>query len=264
MAICIGSVLIVGATAHAQDQTTTDHVAPPPPQTPMPPMTDAQMVDAMQMDDSTPFAMFKLDEWERGKSGDAYATTWNAQAWYGGDFDKVWLRTEGEREFATTDARIEAFWDHAFASYWDWQIGARRDFGDAPGGARPGQNWAALGVQGIAPYWFEVEATAYLAEQGRSAARFRAEYEILLTQRWIVTSEVEVNLYTKSDRVREVAAGLSDADFGVRLRYEIRREFAPYAGIVWNYRRAVGGNALVDFQRAGTDCEFVIGVRLWL
>lgn len=237
----------------------TGHVPPAAPQFDMTQMSDAEMARMMQMDDNAKFAMFKLDEFERGQRNDAYSTQWNAEGWYGGDFDKLWLRSEGDVEHGTTAARVEAFWDHAFASYWDWQIGAREDFGSGPG-----RGWAAFGVQGLAPYWFEVEATAYVGDQGRTAARFRAEYELLFTQRLILQPELEVNLYSKSDPARAMESGLSDAEFGLRLRYEIRREIAPYLGVVWKYRRAEGGDFFPQPDRTTMECQFVVGLRLWL
>jgi copper resistance protein B len=254
------STLLFANTAIAQE---ADHTPPDPPQQPMAPMSDAEMTQVMQMDDSAKLFMFKLDEFERTKGDDAYSTTWNAEAWYGGDFDKLWLRTEGERESGAIDARVEALWDHAFASFWDWQLGVRRDFGDASGIAMPARNWAAFGVQGLAPYWFEVEATAYLGEDGRTAARLRAEYEVLLSQRLILTPEVEFNLYGKDDRAREIASGLSDAELGLRLRYEIRREFAPYIGVVRKYRADTGFSepGLPAIYRSET--QIVAGFRLW-
>ncbi|HEY8009580.1 MAG TPA: copper resistance protein B [Rudaea sp.] len=222
-------------------------------------MSDAEMTRVMEMDDQARFAMFKLDEFERAQSSDAYSTVWNAEAWYGGDFDKLWLRTEGDREARTTDARLEAFWDHAFASHWDWQLGARHDFGSGPK-----RSWAAFGVQGLAPYWFKIEATAYVGDQGRTAARLRAEYELLLTQRLVLQPELEVNLYGKSDRARGIASGLSDAEFALRLRYEIRREFAPYVGVVWKHRSSdmAAGFGAAPIDR--NETQFVVGVRLWL
>jgi copper resistance protein B len=227
-----------------------DHVPPPPPAQPIHEMADAEMNRVMDMHDDPLLAMFKLDQFERA-FGDGAATQWEAEAWIGHDFDKLWLRSEGERENGATDARIEAFWDHAFASYWDWQLGVRHDAGSGPE-----RDWAAFGVQGIAPYWFEVEATAYLGESGRSALRLRAEYELLLTQRLILQPEVEANLYGRSDAPRGVADGLSDAAVGLRLRYEIRRQFAPYVGVVWTHRN--GDGAL-----HGSDTQFVAGLRVW-
>ena len=235
-----------------------DHISPDPPQHVMAPMSDVEMSRVMQMDDTASLFMFKLDTFERAKSDDAYSTAWNAQAWYGGDFDKLLLRTEGEREHGATDARVEAFWNHAFASYWDWQLGVRRDFG-----SDPSRNWAAFGVQGLAPYWFEVEAEAYVGEGGRTAFGLRAEYELLLTQRLILQPEVEVNFYGRSDRARGIASGLNDAELGLRLRYEIRREFAPYIGVVWKHRREADGVFPPTADRAGTERQIVAGLRLW-
>jgi copper resistance protein B len=221
-------------------------------------MPDSEMIRVMEMDDTAPHAMFKLDELERGRSDDATSTAWNAQGWYGGDFDKLWLRSEGERETGRTDGRVETFWDHAFASYWDWQIGARHDFGS--GGRR---NWVAFGVQGLAPYWFTIEATAYVGDDGRSAARFRAEYELLLTQRLVLQSEGEVNLYSKEDRERASASGLSDAELGLRLRYEVSRKFAPYVGIVRSYRSSADTSPFITIP-GGSATRFVVGLRVWL
>ena len=244
--------------ASADLPTVSDHVPPDPPQHAMAPMSEAEMTRVMEMDDNASIFKFKLDTFERAKSDDAYSTAWNAQAWYGGDFDKLLLRSEGEREHGATDARVEAFWNHAFASFWDWQLGVRRDFGSGPG-----RNWAAFGVQGLAPYWFEIEAVAYLGENGRTALGLRAEYELLLTQRLILQPEAELNFYGKNDRARDVAAGLSDAEFGLRLRYEIRREFAPYLGVVWK-RRHDAGEAVPPFvDRAVTERQIVAGLRLW-
>jgi copper resistance protein B len=233
-----------------------DHIPPAPPAQPMAEMSDAQMADVMQMRDDAAFGMFKLDQFEHALDGGTAA--WEAEAWYGSDFDKLWLRSEGEHESGRNDVRTELFWDHAFASFWDWQLGARHDSGSGPT-----RDWVGFGVQGLAPYWIELEATAYVGEQGRSAARLRAEYELLFTQKLILQPELELNFYANSDPRREVGSGLSDATFGLRLRYEIRREFAPYAGIVWSRRF---GEA-ADFARAAghdaMDTQVVAGVRVW-
>ena len=150
---------------------------------------------------------------------DTNAAAWEAEAWYGSDFDKLWLRSEGSRENGHNkngrseddhiDLHTEVFWDHAFAAFWDWQVGARHDSGSGPT-----RDWAAFGVQGLAPHWIELQVTAYLGEQGRSAVRLRAEYELLFTQNLILQPELELNLYAKSDRQRELGAGLSDAALG--------------------------------------------------
>jgi copper resistance protein B len=252
--------LICVSVASAQDAAPSadnEHIAPPPPAQPMPDMAQGSMADVMQMHDDAAVSMFKLDQFEHALDGNG-GTAWEGEAWYGGDFDKLWLRSEGDRAEGFSQGRIEAFWDHAFASFWDWQLGVRDDFGSGPS-----RTWAAFGVQGLAPYWVQVEATAYLGDQGRSALRLRAEYEFLLTQCLILQPEAEMNLYGQNDPRREVGAGLSDADFGLRLRYEIWREVAPYVGVVWTRRFG----AAADFARAaGHDAQgtqLVAGLRVW-
>jgi copper resistance protein B len=210
--------------------------------------TTMSMTDAMQMDDNARFGMLKFDQFEHAFAPGS-GIAWDADAWYGGDFDKIWLLSEGEHSDGRLDARTELFWDHAFANFWDWQIGARHDSG--LGATR---DWAAFGVQGLAPYGFEVEATAYASDQGRTTFRLRTEYEWLITQRLVLQPEVEANFYGKSDREREITSGLSDAQFALRLRYEIRHEFAPYVGVVWTRRF---GDA------ARNDTQLVAGVRFW-
>jgi copper resistance protein B len=252
------SMLAAPAAAGAQTvREDPGHVAPPPAAQPMAPMSMQEMDRVMDMHDDPLLAMFKLDQLERAHGDEAYATSWEAEGWIGRDFDKLWLRSEGEREDGVTDARIEAFWDHAFASFWDWQLGVRHDFASGPAARR---DWAAFGVQGLAPYWFEIEATAYVGEQGRTAMRLRAEYELLLTQRLILQPELEANVYGKSDPSRDVTDGLSDFEVGLRLRYEIRREFAPYVGVVWT--RRFGDSDLMT-RHAGSDTQLVAGLRVW-
>jgi copper resistance protein B len=240
--------------ARAQDS--NDHVAPEPPAKPMAEMSEAQMADVMQMRDVASFAMFKLDQFEHALDGNSLA--WEAEAWYGSDFDKLWLRSEGARDNGRSDLHTELFWDHAFAAFWDWQLGARHDSGSGPP-----RDWAGFGVQGLAPYWIELQATAYVGEQGRSAARLRAEYELLFTQRLILQPELELNFYGKSDPQREVGVGLSDATLGLRLRYEIRREFAPYVGIIWTRRFGDAGDFARAAGHAAADTQVVAGVRVW-
>jgi copper resistance protein B len=234
-----------------------DHTPPSAPAQPMAPMSAASMADVMQMHDDAAFGMFELDQFEHAIDG-AGTTTWEVEAWYGQNIDKLWLRSEGEHETGWLDDRVELFWDHAFTSFWDWQLGARHD-----AGLGHNRDWAAFGVQGLAPYWIQIEATAYAGEKGHTAARLRAEYELLFTQRLILQPEAELNLYSTSDPQRDVGAGLSDATFGLRLRYEIRREFAPYVGVVWTHRY---GDA-ADFARAAgrdpADTQLVVGVRAW-
>jgi len=200
-----------------------------------------------------------LDQLEAVHGRDGNAQAWEAEGWYGGDEDKLWLRSEGEVSRGTVDdGNLEAFWNHAIATYWDSQLGARHDWG-----ACAERDWVAFGVQGLAPYWFELEATGYVGSSGRTAARFRADYDVLFTQRLILQPELELNLYGKNDSARGVGSGLSDVQFGLRLRYEIRRELAPYVGINWVHH--IGTTA--DYARAegqqAFDQQFVAGIRIW-
>ncbi|HUX74222.1 MAG TPA: copper resistance protein B [Steroidobacteraceae bacterium] len=213
----------------------------------------------MDMADNASLGMLQVDQLEAFHGKDGNGERWQAEGWYGNDADKLWLRTEGTRSGGTiADADVEVLWNHAAAAFWDTQLGLRQDLG-----AGPRRRWAAFGIQGLAPYWFKLEATAYVGESTRTAARLRAEYELLFTQRLILQPEFELNLYGKSDPARRLGSGLSDAQLGLRLRYEIRREFAPYVGV--QAVRRFGGSA--DFARedhqAVLDRLWVAGVRTW-
>ncbi len=220
---------------------------------------EAAHMHGMHMHGATYLGSVVIDQLEAfngdGSSGQAI----DMQAWYGGDIDKVWFKAEGERSDGHLGAtRVEALWNHAIAAYWGGQLGVRHDAGEGPS-----RDWVAFGVQGLAPYWFEVEATAYVGESGRTALRLEAEYELLLTQRLILQPDVEVSFYGKDDPGRGIGSGLSDVDVGLRLRYEFTRKFAPYVGVVWS--RKFGRTA--DFSRAegggAEDTQAVAGVRLW-
>ena len=149
-------------------------------------------------------------------------------------------------------------WDRVIARWWDVQAGVRHDFSDGPS-----RTWAAFGVQGLAPYWFEVEATVYVGDDGRSAARLVGEYELLLTQRWVLQPKIELNLYGKEDAANRIGAGLAKADVGLRLRYEIRREFAPYVGIVWTRHFGETADLAREADEKVSGAQFVAGLRIW-
>jgi copper resistance protein B len=235
------------------------HVPPDPPQHSMVDMPYAQMAAMMQMNDREPAGTLLLDQFEWRNLAGGSALAWDTEGRYGGDINKVWLRTEGERVAGTTqNARADLLWDHTFARWWSVQAGGRQDFGGGPG-----RTWVAFGVQGLAPFWFSTEATFYVGEQGRTAVRFKSEYDLLFTQRLILQPEAEANLYGKADPARQLGSGLSDLEIGLRLRYEVRREFAPYIGVVWS--RQFGGTADRVREAGGnpSEAQFVAGVRAW-
>jgi copper resistance protein B len=247
--------------AHGDDTASeAAHVPPDPPQHPMGDLPYPQMAAMMQMNDREPTAMVLFDQLEWRNTAEGNAAVWDAEGWYGGDNNKVWLRSEGERVGGTTqNARADLLWDHTFSRWWSLQAGGREDFGGGPP-----RTWAAFGVQGLAPYWFATEATFYVGEQGRTAVRLKSEYELLFTQRLILQPEGEANLYGKADPARQLGSGLSDLEIGLRLRYEIRREFAPYVGVVWS--RQFGGTA--DWVRKSggnpSELQLLVGLRAWL
>jgi copper resistance protein B len=235
------------------------HVPPDPPQHSMGDMPYPEMAAVMQMDDAARTSKVLFDQLEWRNTAQGNAAVWDAGGWYGGDHDKVWLRSEGEHVGGTTqNARADLLWDHTFARWWSVQAGGRQDFGGSPG-----RTWAAIGVQGLAPYWFDTEATFYVGEQGRTAVRLKSEYDLLFTQRLILQPEGEVNLYGKADPERRLGSGLSDLEVGLRLRYELRREFAPYIGVVWS--RQFGGTADRVRESGGnpSEAQFVAGLRVW-
>jgi len=174
----------------------------------------------------------------------------------GKNYDRLVIKAEGEVDDGKLhEARSELLWGHAVAAFWDTQMGMRHD-----SGVLPSRNWLAMGIQGLAPYWFEVDAVAYLGEQGQGALRLGAEYELLLTQRLILQPRMEANYYAASDAARGQGAGLNNLLAGIRLRYEIKREIAPYVGVEWNGK--LGETA--DLARAETsDTRWVAGLRFW-
>jgi copper resistance protein B len=143
-------------------------------------------------------------------------------------------------------------------AYWNTQLGLRHD-----SGIGPARNWLAFGVEGLAPYWFDLEATAYVGAENRTALRLAASHDILLTQKLILKPQIEVNFYGKNDAERNIGSGLSEITSGLRLRYEIRRQLAPYIGLEWNNKF---GNSADYARLAGeksNENRLVAGVQFW-
>lgn len=213
----------------------------------------------LQLADEHNFGSVLVDTLERAKSRDGYGTRYDIQAWFGRDYDRFVIKAEGDiAKSKLQDARTELLWSHAVASYWDAQFGIRQD-----SGVGPDRSWLAVGMQGLAPYWFEVDATAYLGSAGRTALRLGAEYELLLTQKLILQPRAEINLYGKRDAALDIGSGLTDAVFGLRLRYELSRQFAPYIGV----ERAAKFGQTADMARSAgepaRETRWVAGLRFW-
>jgi len=235
------------------------------PKEPIPPVTDADRAAAFPqgLEGHTvhdrrfnSFILFDRLEWQGAASGGIHLEN---TSWFGGDINRLWVRAEGESEDGRVEnALVHGLYGRSFSRWWDVVAGVRQDM-------RPGnpQTWAAVGIQGLAPYWFEVQATGYIGAGGRTHAQFEIEYDLLLTNRLIVQPLFELDIYGKNDPERAIGAGLSSIETGLRLRYELRRELAPYLGVTWD--RKLFGTA--DFARlAGEDVSatrIAFGVRTW-
>ncbi len=206
------------------------------------------------------YVFFQAEQFEYRAHDGRDSLKWDAQGWYGGDYDKLWLKTEGEKTLngKLDDAEVQMLLSHMVTDFFDVQAGIR--FDPEPD---PARGYAVLGVQGLAPYYFETGAALFLSNEGEVSARFTAEYELLLTQRLILQPSFEANLAAQDVEEHGIGAGVTDIELGLRLRYEIRREFAPYIGVNWE--RKLGQTADIA-RRAGEDDEapsLVAGLRFW-
>jgi copper resistance protein B len=202
-----------------------------------------------------------VDELEFLSGNEGHGVNWTAEGSYGGDQDKLWVRTQGQKipgEILDPTTGAEALWWHATSPFWGTQLGLRQDIGSGA------HTYLAFGIQGLAPRWFELQATGYVGSDGRLSARFKASYDMRFTNRLILVPSVEANAYSKADVARGTGAGLGNIETGLRLRYEVQRKFAPYIGYVWE--RSFAGTA--DLRRAEhspvNERRFVAGFRMWL
>ena len=202
-------------------------------------------------------AMLNIAEYQAGANGGGYR--WDAEAWAGGDLNRVMLRSEGEGSVRDgLDAgEVQVLYLRAAARYLDLQAGVRQDF------APRARTYLALGARALLPYWFELEGALFVSTQGQVLARAEGSYDLRLTQRLVLQPRAELNFAARDTPETRTGSGLSDAELGLRLRYELRREFAPYIGVTWDQR--FGKTA--DYARAaGEDTSatrFVAGLTAW-
>lgn len=204
--------------------------------------------------------MILIDQLEAtiGEGKDGFA--WKAEGWYGGDINRLWVKTEGESRFGENPEHVEvqALWNRALDPWWNLQAGLRQDFGTGPD-----RTYAVLGVKGLAPYWFEIDGALFVSNKGDVTARIEAEYDQRLTRRLVLQPRAELNFAAQDVAELGIGSGLSTAELGLRLRYQFVPEFAPYVGV--EYERALGGTA--DFRRSRDEgaggWRFLIGVRSW-
>ena len=213
----------------------------------------------LELGDEHSVASLLVENFEATRSDGNTSAAYDLQGWYGRTYDRLVLKGEGDVDDGRVeDARTELLWGHALTSYWDTQLGVRHDTGEGPD-----RSWLAFGVQGLAPYWFEVDVAGYVGESGRTALRVDASYELLFTQKLILEPTIELNAYGKQDRERGLGSGLADVSAQLRLRYEIRREFAPYIGIVWERKFGETKDLARSAGEDANDVAFVAGVRYW-
>lgn len=280
----VALLLVVGGADRAAAQHGAHEAQPPPPaQKPagedhaphgkpapelppfIPPITEADRkaafpdVDGHAVHDTAlhGFVLFDQLEWQSVNGGTGFNL--DSKGWLGWDRDRFWFRVEGDGDHSRIgEAEAHLLFARRFSRWWDVVAGVRQDVRPDPS-----RTWAAVGIQGLAPYWFDVEVTAYVGAGGRTHVRGEVEYELRLSNRLVVQPLVEIELFGKADPERGIGAGLSTAEAGFRLRYEVRRELAPYLGVVWNTK--VGRTAELARAAGGEtgSARLVAGVRLW-
>lgn len=206
----------------------------------------------------TAFIAINLAEYQARKGRDGFR--WEGEGWYGGDIDRLTVKSEGEAVWGegVESAELQFLYSRAIGPYFNAQAGIRQDLGHGPD-----RTYAAIGFEGLAPYWFETEGALFLSDKGDLLARIEGSYDQRITQKLILQPMAEANFALQDVPESTIGSGLSDVELGLRLRYEIVREFAPYVGFEW--ARKVGRTA--RFARAdGEDADslaFVVGVRTW-
>ena len=203
--------------------------------------------------------MVSFDEFEWRDTADGDALAWRGEAWLGKDRDKALLKTRGElTDDATEEFELQALYARAISAWWDLQVGWRGDFQPVEQ-----RNWAAIGVEGLAPGFIETELTAFVGESGRTSARIRGSYEMLLTNRLVLEPELEFNWFGKDDPANGIGSGVSNLEAGLRLQYIFRRELVPYVGLSWE--KAFGDTRRLIEAEGGdaSDLQLVAGLRFW-
>lgn len=210
----------------------------------------------LHLADEHNFGAMVVDRLEYAQ-GDVMA--YEMQSWYGRTYDRMVIKASGDvSDGNLEESDTELLWGHSIAAFWDTQLGVRYDVNTGPD-----RGWLALGIQGLAPYWFEVDATAYLGTGGRTAFALKAGYELLLTQKLVLQPEIEVDLYGQDDVARGIGSGLSGIQAALRLRYEYTRQFAPYAGLEWTGKFGETADMARMARQDTWELRWVAGVRFW-
>tara|TARA_R110002073_G_scaffold241739_1_gene403780 strand:- start:204 stop:959 length:756 start_codon:yes stop_codon:yes gene_type:complete len=211
--------------------------------------------------DSQIYTFFQGDRLEYNSNEGKDLLIWDAQGWIGGDYNKLWIKSEGEYQVEdeiTEAAELQVLYSHTISPFFYAQVGVRHDFKPDPT-----RSFGVIGIQGLAPGWFEVNAAAFVSNDGDVSLRTEAEYDVYITQRLVLQPRAELNFAVQDVKRLGIGSGLSAAELGLRLRYEIRREFAPYIGVSWE--RLIGKTADFAREEGGniSSVSAVAGIRLW-
>lgn len=214
----------------------------------------AASTTAIGADDDV-FTFAQADRLEQAVDEDA--TIWDIQGWIGNDLHKLWVKAEGEREDTTDESELQLLYSRAWTPFFDWQVGIRHDF------QPESRTQLAVGLQGLAPQWFEIDSALFLSEEGDVSARIEVEYDLLITQRLVLQPRLEAEVSASDVPESGIGRGLAHTELGLRLRYEWHRKFAPYVGINWT--KLYGDTADFATTAGGDDDEVsvLLGVRLW-
>ncbi len=243
LAAGLAAVALAGGAARAQTMTVDPNSAAPY----GPPVADEHVwVHGM------------LDQFEGRLAGGDSGLRWDGEAWAGPDEWRVRLKSEGEvANGKVSDGQTEAYFDKPISTYFDVQVGGRYDLDSGPG-----RGWGAIGIEGLAPGFFKVAATAYAGDHG-FAGKAMVSYDQLLTNRLVLQPEAEINLYSQGDPARKLGSGLSDLDAGLRLRYEITRKFAPYVGVTWERKFGLTAELVRAGGERASDVRLTLGAAAW-
>ena len=215
--------------------------------------------------DNAPYTYVLFDLLEYQRVGGVNALRWDSLGWRGGDKNRLWLKSEGTLYPGTStggDADVQALYGRQIAPFFDFQIGARVEQ-HYERGASPTRVFAVVGLQGLAPGRFEIEPALFLSNKGKVSGRFAASHDLYKTQRLILQPRFETEFAAQRDDEFGVERGISDVEVGLRLRYEIRREFAPYIGV--SFRQSLGATRSRVIREGGApnEIQIVVGVRMW-
>ena len=252
------------ATAQEQGHGTAHSQTTPPDTTTLPNLSQRAGWPSPVADTAThTFVLFDNAEFQR--AGGPNALRWDLFGWHGGDVHRFWFKSGGRLTSSSSEGRefeVQALYGKLVWPFFDVQAGVRFDQ-RLRRDANPARLYAVLGLQGLAPYRFEIEPTLFVSQKGQVSGRLTATYDILLSQRVILQPRLETNMAIQKDEEIGIAAGLNDAELGIRLRFETRREFAPYVGITW--KESFGATHRMTVQEGGDPAHVavVVGGRVW-